>query len=334
MQLERARTLGAVHRFVQPLDRPREDARRRRFDGLGHLLKVSRGGRLGVATRVPGVSVALALLSSVLWGTADFLGGTATRRLPALAVVGGSQAVALLCLVPVTLLAGAQPEHPWSGAAAGVIGVVALGAFYAALAGGKMGVVAPIAALGAGIPVAVGLTRGEVPSALQITGIAVAIAGVILASGPELSGGASPRPLLLAAVAAVGFGLVVVLIADGAQGSLGSLVSSLLVMRATSVALLVVVLMAARLVGRRSRPTLRRPDLLLLTAIGAGDVGANGAFAVATRSGLLSVVAVLASLYPVVTVLLARKFQAERIRPIQVVGAVATLGGVVLLAAG
>ena len=282
------------------------------------------------------MSVVLALLSSLLWGTADFLGGTATRRLPVAWVVGGSQSVALLALVPVVVLAGSSPEHPWSGVAAGVVGVAALGAFYAALAGGTMGVVAPIAALGAGIPVAVGLARGEVPSELQIAGIVTAIVGVVLASGPELSGGASARPLLLAGAAAVGFGLVVVLIADSSKGAAGSLIATLLVMRGTSVGLLVVVLLGARLLGVSRGGPLRpgRADIPLLAAIGFGDVGANGSFAVATRSGLLSVVAVLASLYPVVTVLLARQVHGERIRPVQIVGALGTLGGVVLLAVG
>ncbi len=276
------------------------------------------------------MSVALALLSSLLWGTADFLGGTAARRLPAAAVVGVSQAVALVALVPLALFLGARPGSLWPGVAAGVVGVLALGAFYAALAEGKMGVVAPIAALGVLLPVSVGLVRGEVPSSWQVAGIVVAIAGVLLASGPELTGGASPRPLLLACIAAVGFGLVVVLLADGAKASTGAVVVTLLVMRVTSVCLLVLGLLLAR----RHRPVVARGDLMLLTAVGLGDVGANAAYAIASRGALLSVVSVLASLYPVVTVLLARQLQAERLRPVQVVGAFGTLVGVALLAAG
>ena len=324
-----------MQRGMQSLDRLREDAGRRRLRGKGHLSKVSRFGRPRVATKVPGVSVLLALLSSVLWGTADFLGGTATRRLPALTVVGASQAVALLAVLPVALAVGTQPQHPWSGVAAGLVGVVALGAFYAALAGGTMSVVAPIAALGAGVPVAVGLTRGEAPSALQLAGIVVAIAGVVLASGPELSGGASPRPLLLAVVAAVGFGLVAVLLADGAKGSSGSVFVTLLLMRAASVGALVLALVvagSARRVVPRRRPA--SGDVLLLSATGLGDIGANACFAVASRHGLLSVVSVLASLYPVVTIGLARRVHAERIRPIQIFGILATLTGVALLVAG
>jgi drug/metabolite transporter (DMT)-like permease len=278
------------------------------------------------------VPVALALLSSLLWGTSDFLGGTATRRLPAPVVVGASQAVALVLLVGPAALLGARPDDLASGVAAGLIGVLALGAFYAALAGGTMGVVAPVAALGALLPVAVGLLRGEVPSGLQVAGIAVAIVGVVLASGPELSGGASPRPLLLACAAAVGFGMVAVLLADGSKGPQGAVLVTLLVMRSTSVAALGVALLVVR--TRDYETAVRWPDLPLLAAIGIGDVGANAAYAVASRGALLSVVSVLASLYPVVTVLLARQLHGERLRTVQVVGALGTLGGVALLAAG
>lgn len=280
------------------------------------------------------VPVVLALLSSLLWGTADFLGGTATRRLPAAVVVGVSQGIALLALVPVALLLGSRPDQPWLGVAAGLVGVVALAAFYAALAAGTMGVVAPIAALGAVLPVAVGLVRGEAPSGLQAAGIAVAIAGVVLASGPELTGGASARPLLLAAGAAVGFGTVAVLLADGSKGPPGAVVVLLLVMRASSVLLLALVGAVVLARGRRALPGLERGHLGLLAAVGLGDAGANAAFAAATRGGLLSVVAVLGSLYPVVTVLLARQLHGERLRRVQVAGVLGTLAGVALLAAG
>jgi drug/metabolite transporter (DMT)-like permease len=275
------------------------------------------------------VPVVLALLSSLLWGASDFLGGTAARRLRSLVVVGGSQGIALLLLVPLALTLGDRPDHLWAGPLAGLAGLIGLGAFYAALAAGTMGVIAPIAAAGAVVPVVVGLARGESPSILQLAGIAVALGGVILASGPELSGGAPVRPLLLAVVSAVAFGWVAVLVAEGSKGGSGSIVITLLVMRSSSVGLL-----AATWFVRRTDLGLGRADLPLLAAVGVGDVGANACFAVASRSGLLSVVAVLASLYPVVTVLLARQLHAERLRPIQVAGVVGTLGGVALLAAG
>ena len=273
--------------------------------------------------------VVLALLSSLLWGGSDFLGGTAARRLQSLVVVGASQAIALVLLVPLALAVGDRPEHLWAGPVAGLAGLIGLGAFYAALAAGTMGVIAPIAAAGAVVPVVVGLARGESPSLLQLAGIAVALGGVVLASGPELSGGAPVRPLLLAVVSAVAFGWVAVLVAEGSKGASGSILTTLLVMRTSSVGLLV-----ATWLVRRQGLGLRRPDLPVLAAVGVGDLGANASFALASRSGLLSVVAVLASLYPVVTVLLARQLHAERLRPIQVAGVVGTLGGVALLAAG
>jgi drug/metabolite transporter (DMT)-like permease len=275
------------------------------------------------------VPVLLALLSSLLWGAADFLGGTAARRLHALVVVGASQAIALVVLVPLVATLGDRPDHLWAGPAAGLAGLIGLSAFYAALAEGTMGVIAPIAAAGAVVPLVVGLARGDSPSALQLVGIAVALGGVVLASGPELSGGASARPLVLALGSAFCFGWVAVLVAEGSKGGSGAILVTLLLMRCSSVGLLV-----GLWLWRRPGLGLARTDLPLLMAIGVGDVAANATFAFAARGGLLSVIAVLASLYPVVTVLLARQLHDERLRGIQVAGVVGTLGGVALLASG
>lgn len=274
------------------------------------------------------MTVALALLSSLLWGASDFLGGSATRRLPAVVVVCLSQASALALLVPVVLVAGDRPDHLWAAPLAGTAGALGLGAFYAALSLGTMGVVAPIAATGAAVPVVVGLVRGEAPSAVQVAGIVLALVGVVLASGPELSGGASRRPLVLAAAAAVCFGAVAVLLAEGSEGGPGAVVVTLLLMRVVSVTL-----MGLLLALRRTRLAVGG-SVRVLVVVGVLDVAANAAFAFASRSGLLSVVAVLGSLYPVVTVLLAREVLGERLARIQVGGVVATLLGVALLSAG
>ena len=282
------------------------------------------------------MSVLLALVASLLWGTSDFLGGNASKRVPELSVVGVSQLVALLALVPVAVLTGelgTSRGYLLPAVLAGLCGLVALAAFYRALATGTMGVVAPVAALGTVVPVVVGLLRGEAPSGLQLLGTAVAVAGVVLASGPELRGGrGGAAPLVLALVAAAGFGLVLVLIADGARSSV---VMTLLTMRLTSVAVLTVLLLA--LARRRGLGTgVRRADLGVLALVGVFDVAANGAFAVAASraEALVSVTGVLASLYPVATVLLARQVLHERLRPVQVVGTATALGGVVLLAGG
>jgi drug/metabolite transporter (DMT)-like permease len=273
----------------------------------------------------------LALLSSVLWGAADFLGGTVSRRLPALLVVGASQLAGLVAITAAAAAVGAFDAPlgylPWA-VLAGLSGVTGLVAFYAALAAGRMGVVSPIAALGVAVPVLVGLARGERPAALQLVGIVVAAAGVVLASGPELGGRAGVRPLVLAVVAAVGFGLALLFIAEGSRTStLMTLVS----MRVTSV----VVIGAAMLALSRRTPVRLPPrDVPLIALIGVADVAANLAYGVATTAGLVSVVAVLGSLYPVVTVLLARFVHQERLAAIQNAGVVAALGGVALIAAG
>lgn len=277
------------------------------------------------------MSAALALLSSLLWGGADFLGGTVSRRLPPFAVIAVSQGLALVVLVPVAVLTGeltAPPDYlPWA-VAAGLVGLLALGAFYSALAIGTMGVVAPLAALGIVVPVVVGLATGESPSLAQLLGIGLAVVGVVLSTGPELRNRAagSARSVWLGVGAAVGFGVVLVLVAEGGESSV---IMTLVAMRVSTVTLLVAVFAA-----RRQDPRVRMADVPTMALIGAGDAGANGAYAVAAQSGLVSVTAVLASLYPVVTVLLARRVHHERLKPIQAAGIGAALAGVVLLAGG
>jgi drug/metabolite transporter (DMT)-like permease len=197
-----------------------------------------------------------------------------------------------------------------------------------------MGVVSPIAALGVVVPVLVGLARGERPETIQLVGIAVAIVGVVLASGPELAGRAGVRPVLLAAVAALGFGLALLFIAEGSRSST---LMTLVTMRATSVSVAALALVVAvrRVSGgrlERHRLRLDRPDLLLVAVIGIGDVGANLAFGLASTRDDVSIVAVLGSLYPVVTVLLARVVLRERLGPAQSAGVALALGGVALIA--
>jgi len=284
------------------------------------------------------VAALLALLSSLLWGGADFLGGTMSRRLPSTLVVGASQAAGLVSITLVAVLAGAFGTDldylPWAGLA-GLAGLVGLVSFYAALAAGTMGVVSPIAALGVVVPVIVGLARGERPGALQLVGIGIAVAGVVLASGPELSGRAGARPLVLAAVAALGFGFALLFIAEGSRTST---LMTLVGMRATSVSVLAVTLVVVSARARRTSsapvPRLARRDVGLVTMVGLGDVAANLTFGVASTRGLVSVVAVLGSLYPVVTVLLARLILAERLGRAQTIGVAGSLAGVALIGAG
>jgi uncharacterized membrane protein len=277
----------------------------------------------------------LALLSSVMWGAADFLGGTLTRRAHAVAVVASSQVLSLLVVLPFAVATGAFADPagylPWA-LAAGTIGMVSLVAFYAALATGTMGVVAPITATGVIVPVAIGLVGGDRPGPVQLVGVVLAIAGVVLASGPEIRdvetgqarGGA--RSLLLALGAAVGFGLVLWLLSEGGHYSV---TMTLVTQRSASLVIAVVLVLTIRSTGG-----LTRRDVPLLLLIGVGDATANGLYTLASRSGLLSLVAVLGSLYPVVTVLGARFVHDERMRPVQIAGVTSALAGVALIAGG
>ncbi|MGO4342808.1 EamA family transporter [Pedococcus sp. 2YAF34] len=269
----------------------------------------------------------LALASSVCWGTSDFFAGLFSRRRPAVAVVGWTQGLAFVVLCVVVLT---QLDHAvWTGwplwsVAAGLSGLTGLLCFYTALSTGTMGVVAPIAALGVAVPVLLGVATGDEPSAWTWVGILVAVVGVTLASGPELSGDVSTRPVVLAAVAAVGFGLALFCLDRGARTST---LMTLWGMRCTSVVVFAVVALVTRSVGgvvSREVPT--------LLVIGCGDLVANGLFAFASSRGEVSVASVLGSLYPVMTILLARLVLAERLRPIQQVGALLSLAGAAVIA--
>ncbi|MET8540086.1 EamA family transporter [Kitasatospora sp. NPDC004799] len=284
------------------------------------------------------MTVLLALSASLLTGLADFGGGVLTRRLPALAVVVASQAAAAAVLLLAVLATGGWTEASpalWYAVAAGVIGPFAMLAFYRALALGPMGVVSPLATVGVVVPVGVGLALGERPGPGQLAGIAVAVAGVVLAGGPERGGPSAARTaLLLTLAAAFGFGATMALVSHASAG--GGLLLVLCVQRLVNI----VVGAAALLVGRRGTDTSSagplpelRARLPLLTGIGLADAAGNATYAMASHGGSAAVAAVLASLYPVVTALLARGVLKERLRPVQVVGAGLAVAGTLLLAA-
>ncbi|CAB4342452.1 unannotated protein [freshwater metagenome] len=273
--------------------------------------------------------VVLALLSSLVWGLADFLGGTLSKRRKALAVIGGSQSFGLFFSSTLALALGywSWNSTVWfNGAIAGAMGLLGLVGFYTALATGQMGIVAPISSLSAVVPVTIGLVLGERPASIQLVGIAVALVGVILASGPELNGKVDPRPVFLALFAALTFGICVYFMAKGGQINPTMTIVS---MRATQFIVVAIIAVALRSLGG-----LVKPDLPILAAIGITDAGANILFAFAASLGLLSVVAVLGSLYPIVTVLLAWWIHKERLIPIQYLGIVFTFSGVALISMG
>ena len=273
--------------------------------------------------------VVLALLSSLVWGLADFLGGTLSKRRKALAVIGGSQSFGLFFSSTLALALGywSWNSTVWfNGAIAGAMGLLGLVGFYTALATGQMGIVAPISSLSAVVPVTIGLVLGERPASIQLVGIAVALVGMILASGPELNGKVDPRPVFLALFAALTFGICVYFMAKGGQINPTMTIVS---MRATQFIVVAIIAVALRSLGG-----LVKPDLPILAAIGITDAGANILFAFAASLGLLSVVAVLGSLYPIVTVLLAWWIHKERLIPIQYLGIVFTFSGVALISMG
>ncbi|MEU3526200.1 EamA family transporter [Streptomyces sp. NPDC038707] len=280
-----------------------------------------------------------ALTTSVLWGLADFGGGLLTRRTPALTVVVVSQAIAAVVLGALVLATGGWSEagpRLWFAFAAGLVGPVALLCFYQALALGPMGVVSPLATLSVAVPVGVGLVLGERPGLFQAAGIAVAVTGVVLAGGPQLRGAAvQRRAILLTLVAAVGFGTVFALIAE-ASTTVTGLFLALFVQRVTNVAVGGAALVASVRRGGAAVPEGGFPwgSLPALAFVGLADVAANGTYAMATRSGPVTVAAVLASLYPVVTALAARGVLSERLRGIQTAGAGLALLGTLLLATG
>ena len=279
------------------------------------------------------LALALALSSSLSWGIADFIGGLQARRLALLRVMLISQGIGLVALLVVVAARGYGPpelSRLLPAAAAGIGGVAALSAFYRALAIGTMSVVAPIAATGVCVPIAVGIAGGERPAAIQLAGILAAIVGVVLASRETASGSdagsAARASIALALVAALGFGGFAVGLRSSARADV---LWALVAARGAGVATI-----AAAYAARRPAPEDAPLMIMPLAAMGLLDLLANGLYALATRHGLLSVVAVAASLYPLVTVILARALLGERVRRIQELGIVAAMAGVALIAAG
>lgn len=276
------------------------------------------------------LGAALALAASLSWGIGDYLGGLKSRILPAIVVIAVSQPFGLAALA----IAVAVRDQPFPGAAvlwacpAALLGTVGVTAFYRGLAEGAMAVTAPIAGAGAIVPVAFGLATGDQPGALRELGFALAIGGVVLTSLEPAAG----RTKLAAGAA---WGLTALLCFGGfyvpmRAASHGDFVWASLVFRITSVSLVWTALLALR---RLPIPDVRQ-QLAGLALIGLLDTGGNVFFAAASTRGLISAVSVLASLYPVVTVLLARALLKERTAPSQQLGVVLTVAGVVLISAG
>ena len=275
--------------------------------------------------------VGLGFASSVCWGIGDFIGGLLARRVGAIVVLYANQFTGLVLAFGSVLLfagSGLNAEQAAWAAGAGALACMALGAFYRALAIGPISVVVTLSALGVVVPVIVGLLRGESPSELQGVGIALAVSGGVLVAR-EPGGGhakASRVAMGLAMIASVGFGLFFVGVEEAAQADA---VWAVAAVRCGGVGTLI-------LLWPILRPKLRtgRPVAGPLMSVGVFDVGANAFYAAATTFGLLSLIAPAASLYALVTVVLARVFLGERVPPSRQLAIATALAGVVLIAAG
>ena len=275
----------------------------------------------------------LALFSSLLWGTSDFYGGKLSKKHPALAVTGASQAIGLVIGVIIVLVSTSwiKPDLSWdgyflSGVMAGSLGFIGLVAFYSGLATGRMGVVAPISAMSVLIPITIAFINGEQPTSLQILGMSIALLGAVCASGPEIKGGLAVRPIILAVIAACGFGGAVTFIA---KGSTTSAIMTMTTMRFTTFIVALFLFIRFRSVGGLSKK-----DLPILILIGGADFAGNLLLGVATTKGLVSVAVVLGALYPIITALLAYKFLNEILHKIQYLGIAFAITGVAFISLG
>ncbi|TMB91055.1 MAG: DMT family transporter [Chloroflexi bacterium] len=278
------------------------------------------------------MSVALALAGAVIFGTGDFFGGLASRRIALLSVLLVSQSTGLAGMLLASLAVRGDPSGVdlLLGAAAGLAGGAGVTMLYRGLATGSMSLVAPVTGVVASVvPVIAGVAFGERPAALQLAGIVIAVGSVALLGGGPSTAPSAPRrwsPLLLAVGAGAGFGLFFIALSRTASAAgLWPIAAA----RGATVSAFVLAALATR--------SLRKPlagNLPILIATGVLDVAANVLYLVAVHAGLLSIVAVLISLYPAATVVCSMVVLGERLRRMQVTGVIAALIAVVLIAAG
>jgi drug/metabolite transporter (DMT)-like permease len=285
--------------------------------------------------------IALSVACALVYGAADFCGGLAARRMPALAVVVWSQVIGSAVLLVVLPLGGGVPrasDFLW-GIACGVAGAGAIILLYRALAVGTMGVVSPVTAvLAAAVPVAFAVVRGDRPAPLAVAGIALALIAVVLvSSAPPAAGTTGDAPLarttprqrlapgvLEALGAGVAFGFFFIAFSrTHADSGLYPLVTT----RMTSLALL-----AGGGFALRAPMRVHRAGLVTVALCGVMDMAANIFFVLATHRGALEIVAVISSLYPAATVALAAILLHERLGAIQWAGVVVALTGVACIA--
>jgi drug/metabolite transporter (DMT)-like permease len=275
-------------------------------------------------------AIGLALGASLFYGFSDFLGGLKSRKYPLLSVLLISEGTALVALAAILLASGDPlPEGRFLlyATLAGLAEAVGVAAFYRGLSVGVMSIVSPIAATAPVIPVVAALALGELPGPLQAAGIALAVGGIAMISLERGDGeGRDLGPsVLFGLLTALGFGGFLVAMDAASEASIPW---ALAIARLAAVAAFAIAFLITR------PPLAPRRELPVLTLIGLLIVGADAMYAVASTKDLLSVVAVLSSLYPVVTIALARFYLGERLSGPQKLGAAASLSGAVLISAG
>ena len=273
-------------------------------------------------------SIALALSASLTWGFADFFGPLKARTLGALRVLVYVQVGGLVVIALVVAVRGKGPADvavllAIPAAASGTLGLYA---YYRGVAVGAMSIVAPIAGISAAVPVVVGIVSGDRPSLAQWLGIAAALGGVFLASREPGRGGRVAAGVGLALLAALGFGGYFPPMHAAGNADFWWAV---LIFRVTSTLIIL-----AAVAIRRPSLAVAPMQVPLLALIGIGDMLGNLLFAAASTSGLVSITSVLASVYPIVTVVLARLVLKERVARSQEAGIALTLAGVALISAG
>ena len=279
------------------------------------------------------MAIVLGLIAALTYGTADFLGGFATKRSSVFSVVVISQTFgSLLILAALPFFSDGYDGASFAwGMASGVAGGLGVTFFYAALATGRMSQIAPVTAVEAAcVPVVFGLVSGERPGIGPLVGIGLALVAVALVSSgapdAEPSGRDERRGLLLALGAGIGFGLFFVLLGQAGNSSgLWPLAGA----RVASISSVLIIALVARRSLKPSPGSLR-----VIAGAGVFDVAANLAYLLASRIGLLSLVAVVTSMYPAMTVMLARVVLHERMHRTQILGVVAAAAAVTLIALG
>jgi drug/metabolite transporter (DMT)-like permease len=279
------------------------------------------------------MAILLALAAAFSWGSSDFFAGLVSRRVAVPAVLLLGQGFSFLVIVVVALVTAApffdDSTNALYAAGAGACSLLGLGCFYRALAIGTMSVVAPISAAGVAVPVLVGVASGDRPSALAAVGLGAIVAGIIMASreahDDEEKARSSRASIGLALLSALGFGGFFALTNPPSDDSV---IWTLVLARSAAVPIIAAIALSQRV--SFPGPKLAAP----LMAVGCVELVATGLLSIANRHGDVSIVSVLASMYPVMTVLLAALVLKERLRRPQLLGVAAAMGGVALVAAG